>query len=83
MYDRKELEMASCFKKGGEGKGRQKQSTCQVGKDQEEPVSHVILLNGGGLQLSTVTTYLLSRGREKIHTDSTLRHVMTLSNSIS
>lgn len=78
----KNLRWLPVLKRAG-GEGRQKQSTCQVGKDQEEPVSHVILLNGGRLQLSTVTIYLLSRGREKIHTESTLRHVMTLSNSIS
>lgn len=44
----------------------------KLGKKKTEPVSHVMLLQAGRSQLSTVTN-LLSRGREKVCINSTLR----------
>lgn len=81
-YDWKEIEMASCLKKLKKKKGRQKQSTCQIGKkNQEEPVSHMwYFLKVVG---HNSVHYLLSRGRKKICIDSTLRHITTLSTSVS
>lgn len=75
LYDRKEV--ASCFKKGGGERADKSRARVQL-----EKIGRSLFHMWYYLMVVDCNS-VLSRGREKIHTDSTLRRVMTVSHSIS